>query len=335
MPYIGGLYTGLRYIPAQVDTPEQVTALDEYLEALVDANQQESVVSIVMFPTSFISTGTTPAVQTTQISMPNTVGGYTPRNNKLFTYPYNFLCVDSLNDTKNYRYEWSLDRTVLRFSLYCGMSPNPEIVCTPLAYNGSEGATLVDSEFNWTESISCSGFPQCAFTIDAFRAWLAQKAGGEAMRVIGGGVGLGASLATGNAVGATLSAVGLASALNSAIVESTQGSRTHGSQGSSTEVSCRAKGFYFKKMSITAEFARMIDDFFDRYGYATNRIKVPNRNVRAHWTYTKTKDVAIAGDIPVDSMRKIKQIYDNGITFWRNGNEVGNYSLDNRYTGGS
>jgi hypothetical protein len=82
-------------------------------------------------------------------------------------------------------------------------------------------------------------------------------------------------------------------------------------------------------MGVTEQSAKMIDDFFDRFGYATKRIKIPNRNVRPHWTYTKTLDVAIRGNVPVDDMRKIKAIYDNGITFWRNGSEVGNYSLDN------
>ena len=28
-------------------------------------------------------------------------------------------------------------------------------------------------------------------------------------------------------------------------------------------------------------------------------------------------------------MKNICKIFDNGITFWKNGNEIGNYSLDN------
>ena len=48
----------------------------------------------------------------------------------------------------------------------------------------------------------------------------------------------------------------------------------------------------------------------------------------------KTIDVNIVGSVPADDMAKIKACYNNGITFWRNGNEVGNYSLDNSVGGG-
>ena len=48
------------------------------------------------------------------------------------------------------------------------------------------------------------------------------------------------------------------------------------------------------------------------------------------WTYTKTRGCVLVGDAPADDVRAICNIYDSGITFWKNGNEVGNYSLDNR-----
>ena len=77
------------------------------------------------------------------------------------------------------------------------------------------------------------------------------------------------------------------------------------------------------------KYAKIIDEYFDRYGYATKRNKKPNRNVRPHWCYTKTIGCTITGSIPCDDATKICNIYKNGITFWMNGSEVGNYSLDN------
>jgi hypothetical protein len=73
----------------------------------------------------------------------------------------------------------------------------------------------------------------------------------------------------------------------------------------------------------------MIDDFFTMYGYAVRRCKIPNRSSRPHWNYVKTIGCCITGSVPADDMRKICSIYDAGITFWKNGNEVGNYSLNN------
>ena len=66
------------------------------------------------------------------------------------------------------------------------------------------------------------------------------------------------------------------------------------------------------------------------FGYATNRVKVPNRNSRPHWNYVKTIGCVVVGSVPADDMNSICSIYNNGITFWKKGTEVGNYSLDNR-----
>ena len=43
----------------------------------------------------------------------------------------------------------------------------------------------------------------------------------------------------------------------------------------------------------------------------------------------KTVGATVTGSVPADDMKKICSIYDNGITFWKNGSEVGQYNLDN------
>ena len=88
-------------------------------------------------------------------------------------------------------------------------------------------------------------------------------------------------------------------------------------------------GFYTYCRSAKQEFAQIIDDFFTMYGYATKSIKVPNRDVRPHWCYTKTVNCIIVGSMAQNDINRICNIYNNGITFWKNGNEVGDYSLDN------
>ena len=87
--------------------------------------------------------------------------------------------------------------------------------------------------------------------------------------------------------------------------------------------------FYGGRCSVTAQFARMIDDYFTMFGYAVKRVKVPNRNSRPHWNYVKTIGCTLTGSIPSDDMKKICSIYNNGVTFWKNGTEIGHYELDN------
>ena len=87
--------------------------------------------------------------------------------------------------------------------------------------------------------------------------------------------------------------------------------------------------FYMGRQSCNKVYARRIDDYFTRFGYALGINAIPQINVRPHWTYVKTIGCTVKGSIPSDDMKKICSIYDKGITFWRNANEVGNYSLDN------
>lgn len=84
-------------------------------------------------------------------------------------------------------------------------------------------------------------------------------------------------------------------------------------------------GYTCYQMTVKSEFARIIDEYFSRFGYACHRIKIPNRNARQNWTYVKTIGCEINGNIPSDDAVKIKAIYDHGITFWNNGNNIGNY----------
>ena len=58
-------------------------------------------------------------------------------------------------------------------------------------------------------------------------------------------------------------------------------------------------------------------------------IKTPNINSRPHWNYVKTINCVIVGEAPSDDIATICGIFNNGITFWKNGDEVGNYNLDN------
>ena len=87
--------------------------------------------------------------------------------------------------------------------------------------------------------------------------------------------------------------------------------------------------FYGGRMSITAQKARIIDEFFDVYGYATNHLLVPNRDSRPYFNYVKTATCHITGSVGRDDEAKICELYNKGLTFWHgNGlNFVGDYSV--------
>lgn len=88
-------------------------------------------------------------------------------------------------------------------------------------------------------------------------------------------------------------------------------------------------GFFYTQLAPLPQFIDRIDDYFSRYGYATNKIKVPNIDSRPHWNYVQTVGCKVNGSIPCNDERLICSIFDKGVTFWKNPAEVGNFSLDN------
>lgn len=89
-------------------------------------------------------------------------------------------------------------------------------------------------------------------------------------------------------------------------------------------------GFTVYEKFIKTEYAKRIDAYFDKYGYAQRSMYVPERQNRNHWSYLKTVGCNIKGNINNTDLVTIKTIYDNGITTWNNLEEVGDYTLDNR-----
>lgn len=88
-------------------------------------------------------------------------------------------------------------------------------------------------------------------------------------------------------------------------------------------------GFAVLEKCVRKEYAQMIDDYFEKYGYAVRRLITPSIITRPHWTYLKTCGCIIDGVINAQDAQTIKGIYDNGITTWKKLEEVGNYNLNN------
>jgi hypothetical protein len=321
--YIGGLFTGLNYISGLVDNATEVQALVDYLDTTVQANKQDAITSIFLMPTHFFTTSDTPVMTrfdaTKQIS---TIGSYTPKNKKLLTYPYNFLYVYTTDgNSAIYRYEYFLNPSSCGFNVECAMSCNPEIVLEPIGYN--------NQQFNVDESLTMTGFPQCAYSIDSFKAWIAQNASGTALTGLTSAIGAVSGIASGNPVMAGAGLVGMSSLVNSVVMASAKPPQARGTQGNSTFTGTREKNFYFVNKHISEEYAKILDDYFSMYGYATNRVKVPNISSRPSWNFVKTQNCKIVGSVPFNDIVKIRKMFDDGVTFWH-GDYVGDYTRNNQ-----
>lgn len=321
--FYGGLYTGLYYhvFPNDNNGGVGATAL---INQAVEANKADAIVAIFLAPTAYVTQrGSGPRTYNHVEPKRNSgqIDGYTPRNKKLFTYPYNFLYVTNLQgNAAAFPYEYFTDEQC-NFALTGSFTPSPEVMLCPVNYKGNDNQIFG----NLDERMILSGFPQLGWNTDSFKAWLAQN--GVSLAVSA------ASVVGEAAAGMVFPALtGLGSLLSTSVQHVTQPNQARGSNAGSVLAATQNLNFLFANKHIRHEFAEIIDSYFDAYGYAVHRIGVPNRNTRPHWNYVKTARCHISGRNgapPADAETKICEIHDRGITYWKNAEEVGRYDLDN------
>lgn len=98
---------------------------------------------------------------------------------------------------------------------------------------------------------------------------------------------------------------------------------------SSISVCTNTKGFWYNKISIRAQYAERIDKYFTMFGYAQNKVDVPNIHARQYFTYIKTNGSCITGLIPQDDREIIDTIFDRGIRFWTDYSHFEDYTVNN------
>lgn len=269
----------------------------------------------------------------TNISKPyNNIDGYTPKNNKLFCYPYNFMVVDNNGGSAyEYKYEDFTSQNCV-FSTKGAITPGCSIKTIPRNYK--------HIDYNYEESLNALKLPVGSWSSDVYTNWLTQNGvnigisllnagisaiGGAGMIATGGGAVAGVTALTG-------AGISVAQTLNEIYQHSRIPNQVSGNTNSGDVTYADGESvFTIYRRTIKSEYARMIDDYFDKFGYKINRLKIPNQNTRPYWNYVQIdmNDNIAYGNIPIDAMEIINTIYRNGVTIWHNHENIGNYSLNN------
>lgn len=319
-----------------------VDAVNEFIGRWIQ--KPDAIVNIYMCP-HWLSHGTTDGREITQgelidpmnITIPYPVGffdyieGYEVQNKKVFTYPYCYLHIDNGNQNAlSLRYEFFDGQPELKIF---GTPLSPvQMTLSPQNYKGNGSSTGLYDPPLMTETLVLSEYPICSWNYDTYKAWLAQNSVPMILRGVSSVVGGVGSIASGNVGGAVTGMVqeGLSIATDF-YRASIQADTIKGNinQGNSAYAN-RFLRYHYARARLPLEYIKLADNYFTMYGYSVKTIKKPNRNVRPHFTYTKTSGAKIIGKCPVDDLAKLCSIYDNGVTFWKNASELGNYSLDNR-----
>ena len=361
-----GIFDGTKQLIAPISEPEACKQwLLDTLGSWDAYERRQEVIDMSQMPRVIAEQGSTVVPHDININMPTAFTGYngetyTPKNKKLFMYPYSFLqCTTKDGDGGVYRWEYFPHSALVNFRWIGTMLGGGQAKCYPLNYNGIN------------ENIDCgvaiTDFPKCAFNFDAFQAWVAaggrtkwrEEAAITRMRgatavlntfadTVSGGAGAARESSTKYAskspstVGVDIGAkavramtsmadtyIDLREAFNKvdykfrdAVYEPNQ---MVGSSVPSLAVGKGYLNFYFQHTHVKISEARRIDDFFSCYGYAINEVKQPNIRGRRYWNFVQTENCSVGGWMPSSSREAIERIFDGGITFWHDGDQIGNY----------
>lgn len=327
-----------------VTTEDGLKGINTLLEDYNNQGAQDAVIGLFMSPklcTLALGGGEIkPKITSMQIS-DNVFEGYKPKNKKLYSYPWLYCLADNnQGNTHIYRYEYSYNRdNSLEFDSYGTIATLPQVLTAPKNYKTREDLThgLID------EALINSSFPMCSFSSDTYRAWLAQNKSSIALSqvhtAIDATLGFGSSIAglaggslQGGLSGATKTTSAFWDALGM-LANQTDRARnagvTHGKALSENVLTgIKECGVDFYEMSCKRQFAEMADSFFEQFGYPINKITKPNLHTRNNWNYVKTSHCGFTGSIDLDQLKKLRNIFDNGVTLWHT-DDIGNYGLSN------
>lgn len=327
VPYVGNVY----YEDSIVD-------LQNLLQSYVNNHHEDNIYAVYTIPkiatlettSGQVDNMAGPIVYDYEYDKPTTLNGYTPKNNKLKTFPYMYALISN-NNGQSVVLKWDHFTTAKAdFSLACIPCIGASIKLTPNSYEGGS--------HNEQYSIMVGKYPTLSWSKDLFTNWLSSNAvnlgvglGASALQIVGGigaiGTGAGSVLGTGM-LASGLS--GIANSVSQVYQHQFDANSFRGNvNGGDINVCSERNGIYIYKMSIKYEYAKMIDDYFSAYGYKVNRVGTPHIHVRTNWDYLKTINCNLGGNIPDQDLKSLCNMMNVGMTFWHNTANFLNYSATN------
>lgn len=264
------------------------------------------------------------------INKTHSFNNITIKNNKCYTYPYNYLYITNNVGNENILKYEDFSTQDITFDLEFAISVGCTGRMVPKNYKNITS--------NYTESLIVAKFPTCSWSSDAYTNWLSQNAvnistqmtniGIDAVSTIG-------TLATGNVAGAISGAVSTSNSVASLIGQFYQASLLpaikQGSNNADINYLANKNKIQFYHMRAKDEYLEIIDNYFTRFGYKINTVKNPNITGRTYWNYVEiggTEEIGY-GTAPSTSMQVINNACRKGVTIWHNHSNIGNFNLTN------
>lgn len=338
----GGIYSGVKYFVF-----EDYTALTNALFRIADNGHSDSIVSLFYCPdwitrydNATFTNGIAPVQEnTSEVSKssglliplhPTQIDGYTPKNKKCFTHPYvSYLVSNNAGGSITYRLEdfyYNEDNyTDGELYIFGACCPGGSIRLIPKYYKVKNTSFI--EEYNNEYGLTAGKFPIASWGNDTYTNWLTQNAVNIGLNTIGNTIAMATSPTDSGVIGG---AMGILNSLGEVYQHHFNPIQARGNTNSGDVTYGLGKltfSGYF--MTVKNEYIRVIDDYFNMYGYKVNSVKIPNIYGRNNWNYVKTIGCNILGDIPQADLQKIKDMFNNGVTLWHKTSTFLDYSQDN------
>ena len=278
---------------------------------------------------------------------------------KLYCYPYSFLEIVLDDGTSLVIKPELLESRSLQLVCNGCCIPTGQVLVAVANYAGNDaGATGTDSLFG---SVLFSGFPSFPVQNDQYTVAKQQAIStyelihqqNRTNMQIGAITGAFSSIGGGAIAGDDGGLTGIAGALGGAVnwlgntvmsmlneqqaaardrqkIDQMQGSVSLSGQqsnGAQALLMTMAQGLSVRVRAwcLKPEFQQKLEQYFDAFGYKSNRIGVPNMNNRPRYNYVRCNSVNIYGNIPQEHLSTIRNMFLNGVTFWHDHDNVGTY----------
>lgn len=271
-------------------------------------------------------------VMTSSISRNNTIDGYTPKNNKCFCAPYNYLMITN-NGGAQITYAWEdFSSSNANFTMRAIVNEGCDVKLTPSNYKRT------DLSGGYDYSVPLQKFPTISWTSDFYLNWQAYNSKHlefqTDLAIAKSAVGTVGSVVTGNFGGAVNGLMDIASAAENqqhqiSVAEMTPDSAKGNSNTGDFNFTVGKTVFTAYKMSCKYEYIKLVDQFFTMFGYKVNTLGIPHIRGRRYWNYVKCAQINIVANIPQEDLDEIKNMFLTGVTLWHDPSKYLDYSQNN------
>ena len=245
------------------------------------------------------------------------------KNKKMLTYPYRYFQLSSPKES-----------IIIKPQMVNGAKLK---ITTTLTTGISATARSFPTNANmegFNDGVNFELTSPCLFTKDSFGSWLAQNVVGlsidsmaNTLKIAGGALGNIGGFRTGSISGIDDNMESQGKIMRNMIQQYNAPNIARGSSSPSS-LAVNMGDITLYTYEVNQEMGVTINNYFTMFGYATQKLKMPNLNSRPYWNYVKTNNCVVTGEIPTQAKRIIQDVFNRGVRLWHT-LDVGNYNLDN------